>query len=140
MAPFAQRLREAAVVADHPRIRVSDFEARLGTRFTVDTIDRLLARHPEIRFVWLMGADNLAQVNRWHRWRALFSKVPVAVIDRPGHTYCALASPAAQAFAPLRYRGPLQALSQRSPPAWAFVFGFRDWTSATSLRLAKERG
>lgn len=140
MAPFAQRLREAVVVADHPRIRVSNFEARLGTRFTVDTIDRLLARHPEIRFVWLMGADNLAQVNRWHRWRALFSKVPVAVIDRPGHTYRALASPAAQAFAPLRYRGPLQALSQRSPPAWAFVFGFRDWTSATSLRLAKERG
>ena len=72
MAPFADRLREATAVADHPRIRVSDLETRLGTRFTVDTIKRLQARHPKIRFVWLIGADNLAQVNRWYRWRRLF--------------------------------------------------------------------
>ena len=140
MAPFADRLREATSVADHPRIRVSDLETRLGTRFTVDTIKRLQARHPKIRFVWLMGADNLAQVNRWYRWRRLFSYVTVAVIDRPGHTYRALASPAARAVAPFRYRGPLQGLTRRPQPAWAFIFGFRDWTSATSLRQARERG
>ena len=107
-APVIFSHSSARAVADHPRIRVSDLETRLGTRFTVDTIKRLQARHPKIRFVWLMGADNLAQVNRWYRWRRLFSYVTVAVIDRPGHTYRALASPAARAT---RWRPPGAACS-----------------------------
>ncbi len=134
MAPFDERMRYAIAGATHPRIRATDLESRLGTRYTVDTIDRLLARYPSTRFVWLMGADNLAQVDRWRRWRTLFSRVVIAVIDRPGHTYSALASPAGHALAQRRYKGPLRQLAYQQPPAWAFVFGFRDWTSATALR------
>ena len=140
MAPFETRLRTAGAVAAPPYVRVSDIEARLGTRYTVDTLAALLQRYPQDRFVWLMGADNLIQVNRWHRWRRLFDLVPVAVIDRPGYTYTALASRAATALASCRRKRAFGRLAQQEPPAWAFVFGFRDWTSSTALRRERPGG
>ena len=87
-----------------------------------------------------MGADNLAQVDKWHRWRDLFDRAAVAVIDRPGHTDTALSSPASHALAAYRYMGPPDDLVRQPLPAWAFVFGFRDWTSATALRQSGTRG
>ena len=137
---MSERLKKATAVATHPRIYATDIEARLGTRYTVDTLERLSLRYPTVRFVWLMGADNLVQVDRWHRWQALFSHVAVAVIDRPGQTYAALSSPAFHALAPRRYKGPLHSLVRQPLPAWAFVFGFRDRTSATALRQSGSHG
>jgi len=134
MAPLAQRLESARATAVHPQIHVTDIEARLETRYTVDTLEQLAQRYPAARFVWLMGADNLAQVDKWHRWRDLFDLAAVAVIDRPGHTDAALSSSASQALAEHRYMGPPDQLAQQPLPAWAFVFGFRDPTSATALR------
>jgi nicotinate-nucleotide adenylyltransferase len=140
MAPLNERLESAATMAAHPRIRATDIETELGTRYTIDTLNQLVPRHPDVRFVWLMGADNLAQVDRWYRWRDIFACVPVAVIDRPGKTYTALSSRAALALARHRYKGPLHGLSRQTPPAWAFIFGFRDGTSATALRQSRTHG
>ncbi len=119
---------------------MTDIEARLGTCFTVDTLEQLAESYPAARFVWLMGADNLAQVDKWHRWRDLFDLAAVAVIDRPGHTEAALSSPASAALAEFRYTGPLDRLAQQPLPAWAFVTGFRDPTSATALRQSQPHG
>lgn len=140
MAPLSARLAGARSMAAHPQIHVTDIEARLGTRFTVDTLEQLAESYPAARFVWLMGADNLAQVDKWHRWRDLFDLAAVAVIDRPGHTEAALSSPASAALAEFRYTGPLDQLAQQPLPAWAFVTGFRDPTSATALRQSQPHG
>jgi nicotinate-nucleotide adenylyltransferase len=82
MAPYAERLEAAASLANHPRIEVSDIEARLGTRYTVDTLSALKRRYPLTRFVWLMGADNLIEIPRWRDWSGIFSRVPIAVFNR----------------------------------------------------------
>jgi len=140
MAPLEERLSGARTLAEHPRIRVSDLEAQVGTRFTVDTVERLQARSRQTRYVWLMGADNLAQVHKWHRWRDLFASLPIAVVDRPGSTYRALSSPAAGAMGQWRYTGAATHLKHLDAPAWTFLFGFRDWTSATGLRRQRAGG
>lgn len=134
MAPFTTRLAGAKAVAQHPKVRVSDLETRAQTRYTVDTMDWLHRRNAGTRFVWLMGADNLAQLHRWHRWHALVQTVLIAVVDRPGHTYAALSSPAATAMRRYRFFGLPQRFAAEPSPAWIFLFGFRDWTSATALR------
>ena len=94
MAPFAARFASAVRVARHAPIRVSALERRLGTRYTVDTLARLVRRYPKKRFVWLMGSDNLAQFHRWKDWRRIAREVPIAVIARPGYEHAALAAPA----------------------------------------------
>ena len=94
MAPLPARLASARAMARRAPIRATDIEARLHTRYTLDTIRKLRRRHPKNRFIWLMGADNLAEFHRWKNWRQIAREVPIAVIARPGYDGRALAAPA----------------------------------------------
>ena len=86
MAPFAERFAGARAIARHPRLIVTDIETSLGTVYTAQTLRRLAARFPRLRFVWLMGADNLATIHRWRDWQDIFERVGVAVFDRPSYS------------------------------------------------------
>ena len=135
MAPYPARLASARAMARRSRIKVSDFEAGAGTRYTVDTI-RLILRHwPSHRFIWLMGEDTVAQFHQWKDWRALAKLVPIAVISRPGYDDDARA---ARAMGWLRrfVRPASQARNwtEWSAPAISFLRLPPDRTSATSLR------
>lgn len=141
MAPFARRLAEARAIARHPRIRVTDLEARLGTRHTAATLRRLTRRFPGHRFVWLMGADNLVQIDRWRAWQQIFHLVPVAVWARPSYCFRALAAKAARRFAGARLQENAgRLLPATDPPAWVFVHGRLNPLSATAIRTAPEAG
>lgn len=94
MASIAARAASARAMARHAPIRVTTIEQRLKTRYTVDLLERLPALYPRHRFIWIMGADNLAGFDRWHRWRDIARAVPIAVVARPGYDGDALASPA----------------------------------------------
>ncbi|MBC7140917.1 MAG: nicotinate-nucleotide adenylyltransferase, partial [Rhodobacteraceae bacterium] len=106
-APMAERIARARSVMDHPRVVVSDIEARLGTRYTAETLQRLMALYPGVRFVWLMGADNLAQFDRWQDWEWIIRHVPIGIFARPGSRLAARGSRAADEYA--RYRLPAEA-------------------------------
>jgi nicotinate-nucleotide adenylyltransferase len=135
MAPFAARLASARRMARRARIRVSDFEARAQTRYTIDTLAKLLRRHPSDRFIWLMGADTVAQFHRWKAWRNIAKIVPIAVIARPGYDGAARA---ARAMGWLRrfVRPSSQARNWTdwSAPAILLLRLPPDPTSATGLR------
>lgn len=137
MAPLAERLRRAGEVAGHPRIRALALESRLGTRYTVDTLRRLRAWRG-MRFVWLIGADNLAQMPRWRHWRAVMAACPVAVFERHPHSYRALAGPAAAAFAGRRLEEcDAKSIAAAEPPAWVYVRLRPHPASATALRAGR---
>jgi len=129
------RAEAARQMASDPRIDVSCLESVIGTRYTVDTVSYLRRRASGLRFVWIMGADNLAQFHRWQKWRRIASEVPIAVIDRPPQSFRALAAPAAQALA--RYRLPenqAARLADQRAPAWVFLTGMKLNLSSTGLR------
>jgi nicotinate-nucleotide adenylyltransferase len=135
LGDLEQRARAARQLANDPRIDVSCLEAVIGTSYTVDTITYLRRRASGLRFVWIMGADNLAQFHRWQNWRRIASEVPIAVIDRPPQSFRALAAPAAQALA--RYRLPENQagrLAEQRAPAWEFLTGMKSKLSSTGLR------
>lgn len=137
MAPLAQRAASARRQARRSRIRVTAIERDLGTRYTVDTLKKLLRRYPRRRFVWLMGADNLAQLHRWKDWRTIGRIMPIAVIGRPGYDEAALASPAMAWLG--RFRRPLSSLRRPerwSAPALVTLRFDPDTRSATAIRQA----
>lgn len=135
MAPYGERVAGARALATHPRIHVSSAEAGMGTLRTVDTLARLLPMFPRHRFVWLMGADNLAEIDRWHRWPAIFAALPVAVFDRPAYAATAIGSRAAHRYQKYRVAAAkAHALADRPPPAWTFVRMPRDATAASEIR------
>lgn len=138
MAPLAERLIEAARVADHPRIVATDLERGLGTRYTADTLAALTRRLPGVRFVWLMGDDNLVQLPRWRNWPRIFRTMPIAVFARSSYSVPALGGPAARRFA--RYRRAEHNagdLADQWPPAWIFFRTPLHPASATALRARR---
>ncbi len=138
MAPFAERVAGARAIARHPRIRVTGIEADLQTTYSAETLRRLIRRFPHIRFIWLMGADNLAQIHQWKDWTQIFNTVAVAVLARPSYCLRALAGPAAHRFS--RNRVPESAsgaLRRRRPPAWVFLVGPLNPLSATVIRARR---
>jgi nicotinate-nucleotide adenylyltransferase len=129
-----QRLTAARAIADHPRVVVTDLERRIDTRYTVDTL-RWLSQKCRARFVWLIGADNMAQLPRWRRWQRLVCMVPIAVFDREPYSYVALAGRMASAHAGSRLaerRAPV--LAETQPPAWVYLRLRRHQASSTALR------
>ena len=132
---FGERAAAARAMARDPRIDVSCLEAVIGTRYTVDTITYLRRRCARVRFVWIMGADNLAQFHRWENWRRIAAEVPIAVVDRPPHSFHSLSAPAAQALAQWRLpEGKATQLAIHRPPAWVFLTGMKSRLSSTGLR------
>jgi nicotinate-nucleotide adenylyltransferase len=141
MAPFPVRLAGARRIAEADRrIFVTDLETRLGSsHYTADTLKALRRRFPRLRFVWLMGGDNLVQLPKWERWAEIFRTVPIAVFDRPSYSLKALSGPAAERFA--RHRVPaseVRRLAEMEPPAWVFFHTPLDDRSATRIRLERK--
>ncbi|BBC71415.1 nicotinate-nicotinamide nucleotide adenylyltransferase [Altererythrobacter sp. B11] len=137
MAPLSTRVRSARVMARRAPIRVTAIERELGTRYTADTLRALTRRFPRRRFVWLMGADNLAQFHRWKNWRRVAQEMPIAVIARPGYDDDALASPAMAWLR--RYRLSAAGFRNRgkwSAPALIELRFDPDPRSATDIRRA----
>ena len=137
MAPLRARLGSARRQSMRAPIIPTAIEAQLGTRYTIDTLRALQRRYPKRRFIWLMGADNLAQFHRWRDWRAIARTMPIAVIARPGYDDAVMTSPAmawlrrySVSAASFRKRG------QWSAPALVFLRFDPDHRSATAIRRA----
>jgi len=138
-APLERRMAVARALVTHPRITVTDIEARFGTRYTAETLERLFAAYPGVRFVWLMGADSLADFHRWQRWQWIAENVPMGVLARPGQRISARTAKAAQI-----YRGwkvpasAAQGLAHMAPPAWCFLNVPMVDVSSTDIRARGE--
>ncbi|NKX43142.1 nicotinate-nucleotide adenylyltransferase [Roseicyclus persicicus] len=138
-APLPRRMAAARALVRDPRILVTDVEARIGTRYTAETIAQLRGLYPGVRFVWLMGADNLAQFHRWQRWEEILQTVPVGVLARPGQGISARTAKAAQVYR--RFKLPAaqaRRLATAEPPAWCFLNLPMVDVSSTAIRARGE--
>lgn len=137
MAPLTQRLASARAIADGRRVVASAIETQLGTRYTLDTLRLLRRRFPRVRFVWLMGADNLLGLPRWRGWRRMARLLPFAVHPRPAYNHRALAGLAARRLRSARVAAAAApVLATMPPPAWLFLPVAQHALSASALRAA----
>ncbi|MCB5198739.1 nicotinate-nucleotide adenylyltransferase [Loktanella sp. TSTF-M6] len=121
-APLSQRVEQARALMQHPRVRITALEAQMQTRFTAQTLRGLIACYPGVRFVWLMGADNLAQFDQWQDWRWIMDHVPIGVLARPGDRISARLSKAARIYQSARIPASAShGLPYKDVPAWCFV-------------------
>ena len=141
LAPLSERIAAARQLTSHPRIKVTGIEAVIKTKYTYDTLRWLLAHCPGVRFVWVMGADNLRSFHRWQNWRRIADLIPIAVVDRLGPSLYANASAAGQALSEFRLPDLAAAtLPGHKPPAWAYLHGLKSPLSSTALRALRRLG
>jgi nicotinate-nucleotide adenylyltransferase len=138
LSSLQDRVHAARKMAKSPRIEVTDFAA--SSPYTIDLITELKRRFPGVKFVWLMGADNLAQFHRWRSFDKIFARMPIAVLDRPGFRLKARAGMAAQRFAPYRVdESDARGLARLEPPAWTILTHRLSGLSSTALRAGKAK-
>lgn len=135
LAPLTDRVSAARALVDHPRVKVTGFEAEHGFRYTYDTLAFLTRTRPGVNFVWIMGADSLADFHRWERWDDIFRLLPIAIYVRPGSETRAPLSKAARRFSRFRIdEGDARLLASSRTPAWVFLNGLMSSLSSTGIR------
>lgn len=138
-APLSHRLERARLLMKHPRVEITGIEAALGTRYTAETLRRLRALYPGVRFVWLMGADNLAQLHLWQDWGDILRSVPIGILARPEARISARMSLVARVFSEARIPGrAASTLGHAKAPAWCFVNVPMVAQSSSAIRAAGE--
>ncbi len=134
-ASIERRVAACRRLIRHPKVVVTDIERRLGSPYTADTLARLSEIYPGVRFVWLMGADNLATFHRWERWEWLAEHYPIAVFARPGEQLRAGLSPMARRFARRRLPpGAARLLGRQREARWVLLTGPMSPASSTAIR------
>ncbi|MEO1551189.1 MAG: nicotinate-nucleotide adenylyltransferase [Pseudomonadota bacterium] len=134
-ASIERRVAACHGLMSHPKVTITDIETQLNTRYTADTLQGLRARYPGVRFVWLMGADNLVSFHRWDEWRTIMRSVPMGILSRPGEQIAAGLSPTARIFATSRVpKHAARGLARMQAPAWCLVPGPMVEMSSTQLR------
>lgn len=139
LAPLSERVLNARAMIKNPRIKVTGFEAKKGFRYTWQTLAFFKTTLPGRRFVWIMGADSLADFHRWERWYDIARLMPIAVYARPGSSRRALASRAALALAPGRIdQEDAPTLAGLRPPAWVYLHGRQSSLSSSAIRAERK--
>ncbi|SDR22889.1 nicotinate-nucleotide adenylyltransferase [Pseudovibrio sp. Tun.PSC04-5.I4] len=135
LTSLEERVCATKALARHPRMKVTAFEAVLGTSYTASTLKSLRRIRPRLNFVWVMGADNLANFHHWQNWQSIIEGVPVAIVDRPKATLSSLSARVCQryAFAQIKEESARQ-LPECKAPCWTILHGPLDETSSTLLR------
>lgn len=135
LAPLTERIALCEKIAHDPRIKVTAFEQALGQSYTAKTLEKVRQKNRGVRFVWVMGADNLKNFHLWQNWQTIAKTFPIAVIDRPGATLAYLSSKMAKTFDYARIdEEDAASLASRPAPAWTFIHGPRSPLSSTALR------
>lgn len=135
LAPLAERIALCEKITHDPRIKVTAFEQALGQSYTAKTLEKVRQKNRGVRFVWVMGADNLKNFHLWQNWQTIAKTFPIAVIDRPGATLAYLSSKMAKTFDYARIdEEDAASLASRAAPAWTFIHGPRSPLSSTALR------
>ncbi len=135
---MAARVAACRALTQHPKIYVSDEQTRFGTLYAIDMVRRLKAAHPTINFIWIMGADNLAELHRWKGWTDFLQEIPIVVYPRPNYTIQAMHSPAALRYAHQRKKAFNARCFKFMPaPAWILLDGTLTLSQASSSALRK---
>ena len=121
-ASYRERSEKAQSIIRNPRIKVSEFEYLFGINYTCDTVRQIIHKHPDYRFVWLMGSDNLVQIAQWKRWDLIFESIPIAVLSRTNFDLPGLASKAASCYAKFYIPSRIASkIAYYQPPAWTLI-------------------
>lgn len=139
LAPYNERFKTAQKIVTDPRIKVSDIEKKMNTRYTIDTLMNLVKKYTDYHFVWLMGADNLSQLDKWKDWKKIVEIVPFAIFNRPSYSKQSLGSTAATYLKEYKI-DPVNAheLYALKPPAWIYFDNINNPMSSTEIRNKNE--
>jgi nicotinate-nucleotide adenylyltransferase len=144
LAPAADRIEMATrAFAKQPVPVTIDSQeiSRAGASYTIDTLRKIRAEvGPDVSLAFLLGADQLQQLDSWHEWERLFDYANLCAASRPGFAMDEAHVPqkVLHAFA---QRAATPALIRSRPSGLAlFAAELAVDVSSTAIRIALQHG
>jgi len=75
---FAKKL-----IAKNDFIKIRFYEEKISSNRTIDLIN-YLKKDKKFELYFIMGADNLINFHKWHKWKSIVKKCNLLVFDRQG--------------------------------------------------------
>jgi nicotinate-nucleotide adenylyltransferase len=139
-SPLKQRLLSAKEVARGPKMVVTSIETDLKTQYTFDTLTELKQRYIGVKFIWIMGGDNLAGFEHWKGWTKIVSSVPICIVSRPSAGPKARLGRMARHFEKSRLSlAKAPSLANRKPPIWVYIPARYNQLSSTAIRANRRK-
>ena len=124
-------------------INVKEIEKDINSDYSYKTISYILNHYKNIKFFWLMGADNLINFHKWEKWQKILNDMSIVIFKRHGYNNKALKSITAHKYKNSRINFSKFKLDDFNiVPSWLFVENKEIKISSTEIRnqRAKLRG
>ena len=119
-------------------IKIKEIEKKINSTYTYETLDHLLNHYTNIKFFWLMGADNLINFHKWQKWRQILKEISIVVFKRHGYNNKALNSIACKTFSNYRIISyPLSKYHFNKLPSWTWIDNREIKISSTEIKMQR---
>lgn len=138
-APYEERIKNCFNITKGQPIRISEIEKKISSKYSYESISYIQNHYKNIKFFWLMGADNLVDFHRWQHWQTIFKDISIVVFKRHGYNIKALNSTAAKKF--LRFQKNSKYINQiyfSQLPSWTWIDNKEVKISSTEIRKQRD--
>ena len=73
------------IIKKEKYIKIQFYEKKIKSNKTIDLIKHLKKINKNLDLYFIMGADNLINFHKWHKWKLISKKCSILVFDRKGY-------------------------------------------------------
>ena len=139
-ATYKERIKNCKNITRNFPIKIKEIEKQIGSDNSYKTINYILNHYKNIKFFWLMGADNLISFHKWQNWQKIFNNISIVIFKRHGYNIRALKSIASKKFINNKILGSDFNMEEfNNLPSWVFVENNEIKISSSDIRNQREK-
>ena len=138
-ATYEERVLNCQKITRGYPIKITDIEKNIKSKFSYESLSFILQHYKNIKFYWLMGADNLINFHQWQKWQNIFNNISIVVFKRHGYNNKALNSIAKKTFLQFQITSKnLDHSNFKKLPSWTWIENKEIKISSTEIRKQRE--
>ena len=139
-ATYIERIYNCKKITRNFPIKIKEIEKDIQSDYSYKTVNYIINHYKNIKFFWLMGADNLINFHKWEKWEKIFNNMSIVIFRRHGYNTKALKSITSQKFKSSRiinYNDDLDNFT--ATPSWLVVENKEIKISSSEIRKQREK-
>ena len=139
-ATYIERIYNCKKITRNFPIKIKEIEKDIQSDYSYKTVNYIINHYKNIKFFWLMGADNLINFHKWEKWEKIFNNMSIVIFRRHGYNTKALKSIATQKFKNNKFIKSNIFLNKfNEVPSWLFIENKEIKISSTEIRKQRNK-
>ena len=138
-ATYRERVQNCHNITKGQPIKISEIEKKINSTYTYQSLSYILNHYKNIKFFWLMGADNLINFHHWQKWKNIFNNISIVIFKRHGYNNKALKSLSIKTFSQSKIvNNPINCSHFTKLPSWAIINNKEIRISSSEIRKQRK--